>query len=253
MISFNLTGKTAIVTGGSRGLGFDMALGLAQAGADLAIFARNQEVLDKACETLAERTGRRVRGYATDMADIASLEAAALRVLDDFGSIDILVNNAAQLASESVDDLTPETFDACMDANVKGPYFLSQYVVRDWMREHGGRIVNICSVMSYRASDTSPIYPITKAAEAMMTKCQAMAWAKYGIYVNGIAPGQMYMGMGANMPKDYVDNLAAKIPQRRMGQAEDLTGAVVYLASDACRYTQGQIITVDGGLLLGLK
>lgn len=253
MVSFDLTGKTAIVTGGSRGLGFDMALGLAQAGADIAIFARTQKTIDEACAAIAAETGRKALGYAVDMADIVSLEAAALRVLGDFGSIDILVNNAAQLVGESVDDLTPETFDACMAANVKGPYFLSQYVVRDWMREHGGHIVNICSVMSYRASDTSPIYPITKAAEEMMTRCQAMAWAQHGIYVNGIAPGQMYLGMGANMPQDYVDNLAAKIPQRRMGQAEDLTGAVVYLSSDACRYTQGQTIIVDGGILLGLK
>ncbi len=253
MISFDLAGKTAIVTGGSRGLGFDMALGLAQAGADIAIFARNRQTIDEACASIADQTGRKTKGYTVDMSDISALEGAVGQVLADFGAIDILVNNAALLASEAVDDLTPETFDRCMDANVKGPYFLSQYVVRDWMREHGGNIVNICSVMSFRASDTSPIYPITKAAEAMMTKCQAMAWSRYGIYVNGIAPGQMYMGMGANMPQDYVDNIAAKIPQRRMGRSEDLTGAVVYLASDACRYTQGQIIAVDGGVLLGLK
>lgn len=253
MVSFDLSGKTAIVTGGSRGLGLDMALGLAQAGADIAILARNKAVIDEACAHIAAETGRTVRGYAVDMADISALDAAAKQVLADFGSIDILVNNAAQLIGESVNDLTPESFDTCMDANVKGPYFLSQYVVRDWMREHGGHIVNICSVMSFRATDTSPIYSITKAAEAMMTQCQALAWSQHGIYVNGIAPGQMYLGMGANMPQDYVDNIAAKIPQRRMGQAEDLTGAVVYLSSDACRYTQGQIIVVDGGVLLGLK
>lgn len=253
MISFDLSGKTAIVTGGSRGLGYDMALGLAQAGADIAIFARTQKTIDEACAAITAETGRRALGYAVDMGKIDALEAAAKKVLEDFGSIDILVNNAAQLIGESVDDLTPESFDICMDANVKGPYFLSQCVVRDWMREHGGHIVNICSVMSERATDTSPIYSITKAAEAMMTKCQAMAWSQHGIYVNGIAPGQMYLGMGANMPQDYVDNIAAKIPQKRMGQSEDLTGAVVYLSSDACRYTQGQIIVVDGGVLLGLK
>ncbi len=253
MVSFDLTGKTAIVTGGSRGLGLDMALGLAQAGADIAIFARTQSTMDEACRAIEEATGRTARGYVTDMGDMASFDRAADQVLEDFGAIDILVNNAAQLISESVDDLTPETFDTCMNANVKGPCFLSQYVVRRWMKDHGGHIVNICSVMSYRASDTSPIYPITKAAEEMMTRCQAMAWAQHGIFVNGIAPGQMYMGMGANMPQDYVDNLAAKIPQRRMGQPGDLVGAVVYLASDACRYTQGQTIVVDGGLLLGLK
>lgn len=252
-VSFDLTGKVAIVTGGSRGLGKDMAQGLGEAGADLAIFARNKARLDEACAELEQLTGRTVKGYSVDLSDIKAAEAAEQQVLGDFGRIDILVNNAALLKSESVDDLTEETFDLCMNANVKAPYFLSQAIVRDWMREHGGKIINICSVMTFRASDTSPIYPITKAAEAMMTKCQAMAWAQYGINVNGIAPGQMMLGMGETMTDEYVANLAKKIPQRRTGQHEDLTGACIYLASDACRYTQGQIITCDGGILLPLK
>ena len=253
MISFDLTGKVAIVTGGSKGLGKDMAKSLAEAGADIAMIARGQQAMDEACDEIAQACGVRTKGYAADLADIDACKAAVDAILADFGAINVLVNNAALISSEDVDSLTPETFDRCMNANVRGPYFLSQYVVERYMKERGGNIINICSVMSYRATPTSPIYSITKAAEEMMTRCQATAWAKHGIFVNGIAPGNMMLGMGENMSDEYVAEVKAKTPQGRPGQAEDLGGACVYLASDACRFTQGQIIVVDGGLLLPLK
>lgn len=253
MISFDLTGKAAIVTGGSRGLGKDMALGLAQAGADVALLARNPKTLEEAAAELREQTGRRIECVSADLSDVAAGKAAVARVMELFGHIDILVNNAAVLERVAVDDVTPEVFDRVMAANVKAPYFLAQEVVRAWMREHGGNIVNICSVAGFRASATSPTYPISKSAVAMMTQCQAAAWAQYGIFVNGIAPGQMLLGMGETSEKDWVEEMSARVPQRRLGTHDDLNGALVFLCSDACRYTQGQIITCDGGLLLPLR
>lgn len=253
MVSFDLTGKVAIVTGGSRGLGKDMAMGLAQAGADLALLARNPKTLEEAAQEIREATGRRVECVPTDLGDVDAGKEAVAKVLELFGKIDILVNNAAILERVAVDDVTPEVFDRMVNVNLRAPYFLAQEVVRAYMKEHGGNIVNICSVAGFRASATSPMYPITKMATNMMTQCQAAAWAQYGIYVNGIAPGQMLLGMGATSEDDWVAEMSARVPQKRLGTHDDLNGALIYLCSDACRYTQGQIICCDGGLLLPLR
>lgn len=253
MVSFDLTGKVAIVTGGSRGLGKDMALGLAQAGADLVLLARNPQALEEAAGEIAGQTGRCVEWISADLDDVEAGRAAVARTLELFGKVDILVNNAAILERVAVDDVTPEVFDRMVNVNLRAPYFLSQEVVRAYMKEHGGNIVNICSIAGYRASATSPMYPITKYAEVMMTQCQAAAWAQYGVFVNGIAPGQMLLGMGAGSEEDWVAEMSARVPQQRLGTHEDLTGALIYLCSDACRYTQGQVICCDGGLLLPLR
>ena len=120
------------------------------------------------------------------------------------------------------------------------------------MKEHGRHIVNICSVSSYRASEASPSYPISKVAAEMMTRCQVAAWAQYGIFVNAIAPGQFRLGMGETSSDEWVALMSNKIPQRRLGYMYDFNGALVFRSSDACRYTQGQTIVCDGGLLLPL-
>lgn len=253
MVSFDLTGKVAIVTGGSRGLGKDMATGLAQAGADLALLARNSAALEEAASEIRSASGRRVECVSIDLGDIEAGKAAVSKVLELFGKIDILVNNAAILERVPVDEVTPEGFDRMVGINLRAPYFLAQEVVRSYMKEHGGNIVNICSVAGFRASATSPMYPITKMAANMMTQCQAAAWAQYGIHVNGIAPGQMLLGMGETSEADWVAEMSARVPQRRLGTHDDLNGALIYLCSDACRYTQGQIICCDGGLLLPLR
>ena len=239
MVSFDLTGKVGIISGASRGLGKDMARGLAEAGADLVIVARSLDKLWEAAEELRASTGRKIVPMKCDITAEDDVKAVIEGTLKEFGKIDILVNNAAVI-------------DRSMEANLKAPFFFAREVVKAYMKEHGGHIVNICSVSSYRASAASPSYPISKAAAEMMTRCQAAAWAQYGIFVNAIAPGQFKLGMGESSPQEWIDLMSKKIPQRRLGYMDDLNGALVFLASDACRYTQGQTILCDGGLLLPL-
>lgn len=252
MVSFDLKGKVGIISGASRGLGKDMARGLAEAGADLVIVARSYDKLVSVAEELKASTGRKIIPMECDITKSEDVKAVIEATLKEFGKIDILVNNAAVIDRASALEITPEAFDKVLDANLKAPFFFSRDVVNAYMKEHGGHIVNICSVSSYRASAASPSYPISKAAAEMMTRCQAAAWAQYGIFVNAIAPGQFRLGMGESSTQEWIDLMSKKIPQRRLGYMDDLNGALVFLSSDACRYTQGQTIVCDGGLLLPL-
>ena len=184
-VNFDLTGKVAIVTGGSRGLGVELATSMAEYGADIALMAGNVEKMKKVAADIAEKTGRKV--------------------------IWVKVN----------------------------------------IGEHGGKIVNINSVNSFSASPVAPVYHVAKAAEAALTQSCAAAWAGQGIYVNGIAPGNMQNGeMAPDTPADILENIRRKVPQRRLGGYGDLSGALLYLVSDANTYTQGVTITCDGGLIL---
>ena len=252
MISFDLTGKVAIVTGASQGLGKDMARGLAEAGADVVVAARRLEKLQEVAEEIHASTGRKIVPMYLDVTKMDVMQDFVGKVLDEFGKIDILVNNAALIDYTAAVDLTPEAYDKVLNANLKGPFFLAREVFLRCMKEHGGNIINICSVSGYRASAVAPTYSISKAGAIMMTQCLAAAWSQYGVYVNGIAPGQIMLGMGENSTPEHVAKMSAKVPQRRLGTVDDLNGALVFLASDACRYTQGQIILCDGGLLLPL-
>lgn len=252
MVSFDLTGKLAIVTGASQGLGKDMAMGLAEAGADVVVAARRMEKLEEVAAEIRAQTGRKVVPMYLDVTKMDVMQDFVGKVLAEFGKIDILVNNAALIDYTPAVDLSEEAYDRVLNANLKGPFFLAREVFVRYMKEHGGNIVNICSVSGYRASAIAPTYSISKAGATMMTQCLAAAWAQYGVYVNGIAPGQIMLGMGENSTPEHVAKMSAKVPQRRLGTKEDLTGALVFLCSDACRYTQGQIILCDGGLLLPL-
>lgn len=252
MISFDLTGKVAIVTGASQGLGKDMARGLAEAGADVVIMARRVDKLKEVAAEIHSSTGRKILPVYLDITKMEVMQEAVQTVLDMFGKIDILVNNAALIDYTPAVDLTEEAYDRVLDANIKGPFFMAKEVFLKSMKENGGNIINICSVSGYRASAVAPTYSISKAAAAMMTQCLAAAWAQYGVYVNAIAPGQIMLGMGENSTPEHVAKMSAKVPQRRLGTVDDLNGALVFLASDACRYTQGQVILCDGGLLLPL-
>ena len=252
MVSFDLKGKVGIISGASRGLGKDMARGLAEAGADLVIVARSFDKLTQVAEELRASTGRKIIPVKCDITNGDDVKNVIDTTLKEFGRIDILVNNAAVIDRASALDITPEALDRVLDANLKAPFFFSREVVKAYMKEHGGHIVNICSVSSYRASAASPSYPISKAAAEMMTRCQAAAWAQYGIFVNAIAPGQFRLGMGETSSDEWVALMSKKIPQRRLGYMYDFNGALVFRSSDACRYTQGQTIVCDGGLLLPL-
>ena len=251
-ISFDLTGRTAVVTGGSRGLGIELATSLAEYGADIALMAGNEEKMKKVAEGITEKTGRRVICVKVNIADEDSVNAAVAKVMDEYGKIDILVNNAGIIRYGSPEAMESKDFREVMDVDVIGTWMMSKAVVNaSMLPNHYGKIININSVNSFSASPVAPAYHVAKAAEYALTKSCAAAWAQHGIYVNGIAPGNMQNGeMAPDTPADILENIRRKVPQKRLGRYGDLSGALLYLASDASSYTQGVTITCDGGLIL---
>lgn len=251
MISFDLTGKVAIVTGASRGLGVELSTTLAEYGADVAIMATNVEKLNKAAETLKEKTGRKVIAVPVDIASEESIENAVKTVMNEFGKIDILVNNAGIIRYGAPEVISAKDWTDCINVDVNGTWMMSKAVVNAYMKEHGGKIVNIASVNSFSASPIAPVYHVSKAAVVALTKSCACAWAPYGIFVNAIGPGYMLNGeMAPDTPLDVQESIKRNVPQKKLGGYGDLSGALLYLASDANTYTQGNTIVCDGGMIL---
>ena len=233
-VCFDLTGKVAIVTGASRGLGVELATSLAEYGANLALMAGNEEKLKKTAAAIVEKTGVQVITVKVDIASEASVQNAVKTVMDG-----------------RPEEMSLIDWCECSDVDVTGTWLMSKEVVNAYMLAHGGRIVNICSVNSFSAAPTAVVYHVSKAAEAALTKSCAAAWAANGIYVNGIAPGNMQNGeMAPDTPPAILESIRNKVPQRRLGRYGDLSGALLFLASDANTYTQGSIIVCDGGLIL---
>ena len=231
-VCFDLTGKVAIVTGASRGLGVELATSLAEYGANLALMAGNEEKLKKTAAAIVEKTGVRVITVKVDIASEASVQNAVKTVMDAFGKIDILVNNAGIIRYGRPEEISLKDWCECIDVDVTGTWLMSKEVVNAYMLAHGGRIVNICSVNSFSAAPTAVVYHVSKAAEAALTKSCAAAWAANGIYVNGIAPGNMQNGeMAPDTPPAILESIRNKVPQRRLGRYGDLSGALLFLAS----------------------
>ncbi|MFH0942532.1 MAG: glucose 1-dehydrogenase [Chloroflexota bacterium] len=247
-MDFSLTGKIALVTGASRGIGEATALGFARAGADVAVTARNPGELAKLSDRIREMGQRAlpVTGHLGRMADINNLVS---RVKEEFGRIDILVNNAA--ANPTMDaaiDATERAWDTIMSLNLKGLFFLSQAVARV-MREHGGgRIINVASAGGIRPH-ILPVYSISKAGVIMATKIMALEWAQYGINANAIAPGLTKTRFSQALWGDEktLSYLMQRVPLKRFAEPEEIVGAMLFLASDAGKFVTGTVISVDGG------
>lgn len=250
-IEFDLTGKKAIVTGASRGLGIELATSLAEYGADVAIMATNTEKLEKAAKEIREKTGREIIPVPVNIAEEASVEEAVQKVKEVFGTIDILVNNAGIIRYGAPEEISYEDWTECLNVDVTGTWLMSKAVVNASMKEKGGRIVNIASVNSFSASPVAPVYHVSKAAVVALTKSCACAWAPYGIFVNAIGPGYMLNGeMAPDTPLDVQESIKRNVPQKKLGAYGDLSGALIYLVSDANTYTQGNTIVCDGGMIL---
>jgi NAD(P)-dependent dehydrogenase (short-subunit alcohol dehydrogenase family) len=250
-MDFSLKDKVALVTGASRGIGEAIAVGLAQAGADLAIASRKLPDLEKVAEE-AKKLGRKCLPVQAHLGKLEEINQFVKRVLEEFGKIDILVNNAATnpTMAQAI-DIDERAWDSIMNLNLKGLFFLSQAVAKVMKEKGGGKIINVSSAAG-TTPDILPIYSISKAGVNMATKVMAQQWAQYNIRVNAIAPGLTKTRFSEALWKnpDILKMAMFKTPLRRPAEPDEMVGAIIYLASDASSYVTGQIIGVDGGITI---
>jgi NAD(P)-dependent dehydrogenase (short-subunit alcohol dehydrogenase family) len=246
-----LKNKVALITGACRGIGHAAAIGLAEAGADLAIDCRKLPDLEKVAGEI-KKTGRKCQAVAAHVGKAEEINALVKKVVDEFGRIDILVNNAATNPTmASAMDIDERAWDSIMNLNLKGLFFLSQAVARVMKEKGGGRIINVASIAGI-TPDILPVYSISKAGVIMATKVMAQQWAQYNIRVNAVAPGLTKTRFSEALWKnDEILRLAmTRTPMARPAEPEEMVGAIIYLASDASSYVTGQVIAVDGGVTI---
>lgn len=243
-----LKGKTAVITGGTRGIGFAIAKLYLQNGANVAIAGSRQETVDKALAQLPEYT-ERVMGICPDLCSPEEVAAAFPSVRERFGRLDILVNNAGISSRSSLYDYTLEEFTKLIDVNLKAVFVCSQAAARIMKEQGGGSIINTSSMVSLYGQPSGCGYPATKFAVNGLTKSLARELAKDQIRVNAVAPGVTKTDMVAALPPEMVARISAGIPLGRVGEPEDVANAYLYLASDAASYVTGTVLQVDGAAM----
>lgn len=247
---FDLTGKLALVTGSSKGIGFAIAEGLAEAGAEVVLNSRNGKELDEARARLAAN-GRNVHALAFDVTDPRAIEQAIDRIERDIGPLHAVFNNAGIQRRVPLAEVKPETWHEVMTTNLDAVHFVGQAAARKMIPRGRGRIVNTCSATSEIARAGIGPYTAAKGAVKMLTKAMAAEWAPLGLNVNGIGPGYFKTELNRALFEDsnFTDWLKQRTPARRWGDINELKGVAVFLASDASTFVNGQVIYVDGGLL----
>jgi len=247
--SFSLAGKVAIVTGASSGLGVAFAVGLADAGADIAICARRVEKLEQTKAQVLER-GRRCIAVQADVSDPNDCDRVVAETVEQLGKVDVLINNAGIGTAVPATRETPDEFRRVIDVNLNGSYFMAQACGRA-MRDGGGSIVNIGSVIgSTSAFLPQAAYASSKAAIIGLTRDLAQQWTgRKGIRVNALAPGFFKSEMTDQYQEGYVEQMMFRVPAGRMGEPHELVAAAIFLASDASSYVTGALLPVDGGVL----
>ena len=247
---FDLHGKVAIVTGGSRGLGQSMATALAEAGASVVISARRREWLDPAAEAL-QRLGFACLAVQADVTMPEQVEALLAQSLDRYGQVDILVNNAGVSWGAPAETMALERWRHVIDVNATGTFLVSQVVGRHMLERHAGKIINVASMAGLLGTPLEVLsatgYSASKGAIIALTRDLAVKWARSGITVNAIAPGFFPTRMSEAVIQRSEAAILASIPLGRLGQPDDVKGIIVYLASAASDYLTGQVIALDGG------
>ena len=248
---FNLSGKRALITGGTQGIGFSIAKGLGQAGASLVINARNSEKLTQCIQEL-QSLKIEATGALFDVTNAESVKEAINHIETHIGPIDILVNNAGIIRRAPAEDLPEEDWNEVILTNLTAPFMVSKYVGRQMIKRQRGKIINICSLMSELGRDTVSAYAAAKGGIKMLTRNLATEWAPHNIQINGIGPGYIATPINTSYRESgnpLNDYIVSRTPAGRWGTPEDLVGTAVFLASEASDFVNGQIIYVDGGLL----
>ena len=248
---FDLEGKTAVVTGASRGLGKAMAIGLAKAGADVVV----TDILDTS-ETVSEikKLNRESLGLVVDVSNKSDIEAMVKKIRDKFGNIDILVNNAGILRTGDAEVIDKDDWDKVLQVNLTGQFLCAQAVGREMIKQKTGSIINIASIAGLGGYASSVPYSASKAGVILMTKTLAVEWGKHNVRVNTICPGVFATDMTDSYLKDkqFKDMIKNKVPLGRPAKPDELVGTVVYLASKASDYMTGHALVIDGGWTAGI-
>lgn len=250
---FDLKGRIALVTGGTQGLGFAIAKGLAEAGATLVLNARNPEKLQTALDALAAE-GIKAHGYLFDVTQTTDIEAGVAKIEAEVGPIQILVNNAGIIRRVPLEDTPDDVFDEVLATNLSGPFRVSKVVAKRMIGRQQGKIINMCSMMSELGRQNVGAYAASKGGLKMLTKNMATEWAKHNLQVNAIGPGYYITELTKALQQDEKFNsfIINRTPAARWGHPHELVGAAVFLASDASNFVNGQVIYVDGGILATL-
>ncbi len=249
-VKFDLSGKVAIVTGGGRGIGRAIVIGLAGAGASVAVAGRTQKEIEAVAGEI-HRLGGKALSVVTDLTVNEQLENLVQATLKEFGRIDILVNNAARSFLRSLLDLREDGWDKVFDTNVKAAWLLSRAVARKMMEQKSGQIINITTVGAEKAELGMAAYGCSKAALKMLTRCMAREWAQYGIRVNAVGPGLTRTDFSKPIwsNPEIAKHVSSAIPMGRLAEPEEIVGSVLFLCSDSANFITGNSIYVDGGAL----
>ncbi len=246
---FSLKGKTALVSGCKRGIGKAMAIGLAEAGADIIGVSASLETSGSEVEQAVLKTGRRFKAYTCDFSNRISVYEFIKQVKTDFPIVDILVNNAGTILRKPAAEHPNEFWDEVIEVNLNAPFILSREFGKEMITRGGGKIIFTASLLTFQGGITVPGYAASKGGIGQLTKALANEWGKHNVQVNAIAPGYIRTDntQALQDDPDRSVSILGRIPAGRWGEAEDLAGATVFLASAASNYVNGHILTVDGG------
>ena len=256
MVNFSLEGKVALVTGAAYGIGFAMAQALAEAGAKIAFNCRGKEHMEQALADY-KKLGIDAKGYLCDVTREDEVSAMIADIEKTLGTIDILVNNAGIIKRIPMTDMKVEEFRQVIDIDLTAPFIMSKAVIPGMIKKGHGKIINICSMMSELGRETVSAYAAARGGLKMLTRNIASEYGEYNIQCNGIGPGYIATPQTAPLRERQADGsrhpfdsfIVAKTPAARWGTPEDLMGSVVFLASDASNFVNGQVLYVDGGIL----
>ena len=245
---FDLTGRVAIVTGGTRGIGRSLAEGLVCAGAKVVVASRKADACAETEAHLVEMGGEAL-GVPTHMGELDALQALVDATVERFGGIDIVINNAANALAQPLGEFTTDAWAKSYDVNLRGPVFLVQYALPYLKASEHAAVVNVISAGAFLASTQQSMYGGAKAALMAFTRAQAGAWAEFGIRVNALAPGTIDTDMVRNNPPEAQARMAAASPMKRAAHADEMIGPVMFLVSDAGSFMTGQVVLADGGMV----